>query len=281
MSPSGSGARRYRQRVSASLRPPAIVTVVAPPEQRDALERAWPGSGPSYAKNCDQVSRSRRGSTPAATSAFSSPANSIVPPVSASRGRRPWWSVRSVIDSLRGSHTAAANAPCGSSSPRLRPGSRRGGFARRLGSADRAPVAEGLAVEGERNSGFRIEHDAAVLAGKSEGDILARRRELELLPGAPQHRPRSSASEVGRTVLAQDADKARHQRRVQLSPSWRETPCISTSFFRGFSDAALKYRRASRLSVTEDANPPVARGNDRQHVPKRQTSGGLTAAAPR
>ena len=30
----------------------------------------------------------------------------------------------------------------------------------------------------------------------------------------------------------------------------------------------------SRLSVTEDANPPVARGNDRQHVPKWQTSGG-------
>jgi hypothetical protein len=33
--------------------------------------------------------------------------------------------------------------------------------------------------------------------------------------------------------------------------------------------------RGRRWRQTEDANPPAARGNDRQHVPKWQTSGGL------
>jgi hypothetical protein len=101
---------------------------------------------------------------------------------------------------------------------------------------------------------------------------LARARASARVAAAPGARGR------GRAVAAQDADKASISEGYNC-PRGKKSPHIH----RFSGDSAMRRSSIggrSRLSVTEDANPPVARGNDRQHVPKWQTSGGPPAAAP-
>jgi hypothetical protein len=123
--------------------------------------------------------------------------------------------VRRTIDPVRGSHRRRVCA-LGQLGPGARIEIAIQEVTRRFGSRLRTGFAEDLAVEGERDSGPGVVGDAAVLPREPEGHVVARGRELERLPRAPQHRARRSARKVGRAVAAQDADKPRHQRRVQL-----------------------------------------------------------------
>ena len=103
-----------------------------------------------------------------------------------------------------------------------------------------------------------------MLSDEAERDLSSAVRHLEAVPGPPKKWPGRGVQNIIRARMPQNPHNPWHRRSVD--------PVQTTQ------DSSIGGR--SRLSVTEDANPPVARGNDRQHVPKWQTSGGLPAAAP-
>ena len=120
-------------------------------------------------------------------------------------------------------------------------------LARRLGSAERAPFAEGLAVEGERNSGLRIVHDAAVLAGKSERDIVARRRELRAFARG------AAASAARRRAQGRPRGRGPGRRQGQASVKGTSVPeerkaRISTGFLAQSATRSSSIGGHSRLS---------------------------------
>jgi hypothetical protein len=132
---------------------------------------------------------------------------------------------------------------------------------RRIRARARPTVAEDLSVESERDARRGVRGEPSVLAREADRNVVPARCELEGLPRLPQQRLRHDAREIGRLPAAQNADQAGHEAEVSVPPEKPEAT----------QDSRFRSRR--RFSLTEDANPPAARGMTASS-PHLQTSGG-------